>query len=79
MPYARVQFPLIRKVSYVISPGRTRQIIPDTVWALLKDVPDITVVSQTAMELPASERVPYEADISRYVPYSSWHRQYLNR
>jgi len=71
--------PIDSENRYVITPGHTRQIIPDTIWALLKSVPEVAVISQTATELPESERVPYEADISRYVPYSSWHKQYLNK
>jgi hypothetical protein len=64
---------------YVIVPGQTNQIIPDSLWALLKSVPGIVVVRQTAEVLPVGERVPYEADISRYVPFSAWHRENLSR
>jgi hypothetical protein len=64
---------------YAIAPGETNQIIPDSLWDLLKTVPGIVVISQTSESLPPDERAAYEADISRYVPYSTWHRQNLNR
>ena len=60
---------------YVITNGETNEIIPNTLWYLLQQVPGIKVVSQIEDNLPDVERLAYEADITRYVPFSHWHQQ----
>lgn len=64
---------------YVIKDGDTCQIIPDTLWVLLNRVPGIVKINGTAQPLPDQERLNYEADVMRYVPYSNWYQTNMRR
>jgi hypothetical protein len=62
---------------YNITDGDTNQIIPNSLWDLLEKVPDVQLVTKNEDNLPTEERLAYEADISRYVPFSAWHKANL--
>lgn len=64
---------------YVAVDGRRRQIIPNTLWVLLDRSVQATCIAQTEPNLPDSERLAFEADVSRYVPFSEWHRMEYHR
>lgn len=64
---------------YVAADGQRRQIIPNTLWVLLDRSVQATCIAQTEPNLPDNERLAFEADVSRYVPFSEWHRMEYRR
>ncbi|WP_432262915.1 hypothetical protein [Cupriavidus sp. TMH.W2] len=64
---------------YVAISGQRKQIIPNTLWVLLDRSTNATCMEQTEGNLPESERLAFEADVSRYVPFSDWHSMEYRR
>jgi hypothetical protein len=58
---------------YVIVDDERLQIIPNTLWTLLEGLSGVEIIVRNEKNLPDVERLAYEANISQYVPFSSWH------